>query len=162
MKLNRLKYLIRLSFWRICFHLFRNLWYQRQKKYQKAIHDLNWIIKNTYNGLFLNIAYQELGVNYAYLKEFEKAELHLLKALEYEPDGKNGFVCMWLGYVYLVMGDYAKSIYYFRQAHNLGSKGLDKLVVDREYVRGMICKTNDRLRSQFNDFLPGFDNDTED
>lgn len=161
MKFNKLKHLFRLSFWRISFHLFRSIWYQERKKYQEAIRDINWVINNTYDDLFLNMAYQELGVNYVHLKDFAKAEINLLTALEYEPNGKNGYVCMWLGYIYLVMADYTKSIDYFRRAHNLGSKGLDKLVVDREYVRGMICKANDKLRSQFNDFLPGLDNDND-
>lgn len=154
MKLKVLKHIFKLSFWRALFHLFRSLLRQRNKRYAESIEDLEWILVNPPSIPFLNLVHEELGINYAYLKDFERAIYHLLKALEHEPKKRNGLVCMWLGYVYLVIKDYNSSIEYFKKAQEMGQNGYDKLVVDHEYVKKMISRADERLRMQFTEVLP--------
>ena len=94
----------------------------------------------------LNLVHCELGISYAKLRNFSKAEHHLLKALEHERDNENGLACMWLGYVYWHKNDFHKSKSYFTKAQTLGQSGFDKLVVDEDYVSKMIDRIDNRYR----------------
>jgi tetratricopeptide (TPR) repeat protein len=99
------------------------------------------------------LLYENLGVNYVCLKDFDKAEEYLVRALDGKAQQRNGYLFMWLGYVYLVKKRREESLACFRSARQLSRRGYYKWLVDHNYVQRQIEELEEDIRGEYNTIL---------
>ena len=97
--------------------------------------------------------YENLGVNYVRMKDFNKAEEYLVRALDDKAQQRNGYLFMWLGYVYLVKKRHEESLACFRTARQLSQKGYYKWLVDHNYVERQIEELQEDIRDKYKGIL---------
>ena len=153
---SKFKEVFKKDFW-ICFGKYiRGTVNIAHEKYDFAINDFNWILENGGLPATESLIYVNLGVAYARLNNFKRAEECLTKATEYESNKSNGELYQWLGYISCVRDQYKDAIEYFRKAFALGQRGIDRWLVNQEYVKNNIIKLDKIIREENRDIFPNF------
>ena len=146
------KNLFNSDWWRCNFRYFRGL-IRSRRRYQASVEDFQWILNNGAFAPAESLVYENLGVTYARMKDFDKAEEYLVKALDSKAQQRNGYMFMWLGYVYLVKKRHEESLACFQAARQLSRKGYYKWIVDHSYVERQIEKLEGDIREKFESIL---------
>ncbi len=73
----KLRNLVSASWWNCAFRYARGVIRYAYGKYNDAIADFQWILKSGAFEPVSSLVYENLGINYARLKEFGKAEKYL-------------------------------------------------------------------------------------
>ncbi len=140
------------DWWKCNFRYFRGLITSR-RRHQAAIEDIQWILNN---GTFARVdylVYENLGMNYVRMKDFDKAEEYLVKAKDHEAQQKNGYLFLWLGYVYLVKKRHEESLACFQSARKLSQKGYYKWLVNHDYVERKIEELQGDIRNKYEEII---------
>ena len=123
-------------------------------RYEASINDFQWILDNGITSTVTkSLIYENLGVNFARLHKFNKAEEYLVKSSNDKKQQDSGHLFMWLGYVYLMKERYEDSINCFLKAREFGKKGLDRLVVDRQYIQNRIDQLDAEIKNKYKEIL---------
>jgi tetratricopeptide (TPR) repeat protein len=145
--------LLNSDWWKCNFRYLRGLIRYIRQKYQASVDDFQWILNNRTFARVDYLLYENIGINYVRLKDFNKAEEYLLKAKDHKAQQQNGYLFMWLGYVYLVKKRYEESLACFRTARQLSQKGYYKWLVDHNYVERQIEQLQEDIRGKYNAIL---------
>jgi tetratricopeptide (TPR) repeat protein len=87
------------------------------------------------------------------MRDFDKAEEYLVKAKDHEAQQQNGYLFMWLGYVYLVKKRHEESLACFQSARELSQKEYYKWLVDHSYVQRQIEELQGDIRDKYKAIL---------
>ena len=147
------KNLFNTDWWKCNFRYLRGLIRYIDKRYQSSVDDFQWILKNGSFAPVESLVYENLGVNYVRMKDFNKAEEYLVRALDDKAQQRNGYLFMWLGYVYLVKKRHEESLACFRTARQLSQKGYYKWLVDHNYVERQIEELQEDIRDKYKGIL---------
>ncbi len=140
--------------WWICNYKYvRGLNRYSRGKYRGSIDDFQWILNNGAFAPVTHILYEHLGINYARLQEFNKAEEYLVKSSHDIRQQDNSYFLMWLGYVYLVKKEYEESLNCFRRARQFSQKGLNKWILDHQYIRERIDILEEEIKAKYKEIL---------
>ncbi len=150
------KAFFKISFWRGFRKYVVGICQMANDKYTDAIKNFNWIIENKNFEDTEYLVYKNIGICYAHLESFPQAEANLLKTLEYEGSKKNGELHQWLGYIYCVKEEPEKALEHFRQAFNIGQRGIDRWLVNQQYVRDHIVIL-DKIMRENKDIFPDWE-----
>ena len=121
----KLQNILSVGWWKCAYLYIRGVIRYAGGKYDASIADFQWILKN---GAFASISclvYENLGINYARLKDFGKAEEYLFKAAD-NTQKDNGYLFMWLGYIHLINNGHEQALDCFRNAREHGRTGYQK------------------------------------
>ncbi len=141
------------NWWKCNFRYLRGLIRYIRREYQASVDDFQWILNNGAVVPMNSLVYENLGINYVRLKDFDKAEEYLSKALNDKFQQKNGYLFMWLGYVYLVKKRHEESFTCFRNARQLSQRGYYKWLVDHNYVQRQIEELQEDIRNKYKEIL---------
>lgn len=141
------------DWWKCNFRYLRGLIRYIRGQYQASVDDFQWILNNCAFAPVEPLLYENLGMNYVRLKDFNKAEEYLVKASNNKTQQRNGYLFMWLGYVYLVMKRHEESLTCFRNARQLSQKGYYKWLVGHNYVEKRIEELEEEIRDKYKDIL---------
>ena len=122
-------------------------------KYQASIDDFQWILDNGAFAPVTCLLYENLGINYARLQDFNKAEEYLVKSSIDKKQQDNGYLFMWLGYIYLVKKRYEESLNCFLKARQFSQQSIDKWLVDHQYIQERIDKLEDEIKNKYKEIL---------
>lgn len=135
------------DWWKCNFRYLRGL-IRSRRRYHASVEDFQWILNNGAFAPVESLVHENLGVTYARIKDFDKAEEYLVRALDNKAQQRNGYLFMWLGYVYLVKKRHEESVACFRVARQLSQRGYYKWLVDHKYVARQIEELQDFTRDK--------------
>lgn len=141
------------DWWKCSFRYLRGLIRHIRREYQASVDDFQWILNNRAFARVDYLLYENLGMNYVRLKDFDKAEEYFIKAKDHKAQQQNGYLFMWLGYVYLVKRRHEESLACFRTARQLSQKGYHKWLVDHNYVQRQIEEFEEEIREKYKGIL---------
>ncbi|HSA77300.1 MAG TPA: tetratricopeptide repeat protein, partial [Nitrospirota bacterium] len=122
-------------------------------KYNESIADFLWILKDGSFAPVSCLVYENLGINYARLEDFVKAEEYLTKSSQDKTQDDNGYLFMWLGYIHLINNRHDQSLNCFRKAQKHGRSGYQKWLVQEKYVEERINMLEDEIRKKYTDIF---------
>jgi len=105
------------------------------KRYEKSFSDFQWILDNCGDFTIQNVLYKQQGIIRARQKYFDEAEKYLEKASSFKKSETDYELFMWRGYICLVKKSYSEALEYFQQAKRHGQKGINKWIVEKEYIQ---------------------------
>jgi tetratricopeptide (TPR) repeat protein len=146
----KLRNLLSVSWWKCAYRYTRGVIRYAYGKYDDSIADFQWILKN---GSFASVSclvYENLGINYARLKDFVNAEENLFKAAA-DIQEDNGYLFMWLGYIHLINNRHEQALDCFRNAREHGRTGYQKWLVQEKYIKERINLLEDEIRKKYTD-----------
>ncbi len=140
--------LFSVRWWECSFRYTRGVIRYAYGKYNDSITDFQWIVKDGSFGPVSCLVYENLGINYARLKNFSKAEEYLFKAAE-DSKEDNGYLFMWLGYIHLINNSHEQALDCFCKAREHGRSGYQKWLVQERYVEERINMLEDEIRKKY-------------
>jgi len=147
------KNLFKSNWWKCHFRYLRGMIRFLRKKYRPSVDDFQWILSNRAFARVDYLVYENLGMNYVHLKDFSKAEEYFVKAKDHKAQQQNGYLFMWLGYVYLVQKRHEESLACFQNARQLSRRGYYKWLVNHNYVERQIEELQGDIRNKYKEIL---------
>jgi tetratricopeptide (TPR) repeat protein len=148
----KLRNLVSVSWWNCAFRYTRGVIRYAYGKYNDAIADFQWILKSGAFEPVSSLVYENLGINYARLKEFGKAEEYLFKAAE-KIEEDDGYLFMWLGYIHMINDRHEQALDCFRKARENGRSGYQKWLVQEKYVEERIGLLETEIRRKYTEIF---------
>ena len=139
--------------WRCFYKYTRGVIRYTNGKYKESITDFEWILQNGAFDPVISLVYENLGINYARLNDFNKAEEYLEKSSKDKTQANNGYLHMWLGYVYLQKQRHEESLNCFLKARKLSEQPVDKWLVDHKYIQERIDSLEDEIKIKYKEIL---------
>lgn len=103
-----------------------------------------------------DLSYKNLGIACALLKEFNEATIALEESLRLikQRGNEDAELYQWLGYVYCVNEKYDTALFFFKKAIRMGQTGIDKWLINKEYIDRNIHAVQNILLEINDDQLP--------
>ncbi len=149
----KLRNIVSVSWWQCACRYIRGIYREANGKYQASNADYYWILENGAFAPMACLLYENLGINYARMNKFAKAEVYLLKSSRDTSQNDNGYLYMWLGYIHLVNNRHELALDCFRNAREHGRTGYQKWLVQMKYVEERISSLEDEIRKKYTDIL---------
>jgi tetratricopeptide (TPR) repeat protein len=142
-----------LDWWKCFYKYVRGIIRLTHCKSQASIEDFQWILNNGAFSKVTSLLYENLGVNYARLHDFNKAEKYLIESSKDKEQENNAHLFMWLGYVYLMKEKHEEALNYFQKSRKFTSKRIDRWVVNEQYIKKRINDLEDEIRIKYKEVL---------
>ncbi len=149
----KLRNIFSISWWRCSYKYIRGVYREAYGEYEASNTDYFWILENGAYEPMACLLHENIGINYARMKLFAKAEEYLIKSSNDKSQDDNGYLYMWLGYIHLVNNRHELSLDCFRKAREHGRAGYQKWLVQMKYVEERINSLEDEIRKKYTDIL---------
>ncbi len=150
----KLRNLFSVNWWKCAYRYTRGVIRYAYGKYNGSVDDFLWILKNGAFAPVSYLIYENLGINYARLKNFTKAEEYFIKSSSDKTQEDNGYLFMWLGYIHLINKRHEQALDCFRKAREHGRAGYQKWLVQEKYVDEQINSLETEIRKKYTDIFP--------
>jgi tetratricopeptide (TPR) repeat protein len=149
----KLRNLFGVNWWKCSYRYTRGVIRYVYGKYNSSIDDFQWILENGAFAPMSCLIYENLGINYARLKDFTKAEEYFIKSSSDKSQEDNGYLFMWLGYIHLINNRHEQALDCFRKARERGRAGYQRWLVQEKYVQERINLLEAEIRKKYTDIF---------